>query len=438
MMETRSPDATNAAGFPAYCDRGHFRFYSGATATHFSPPPTPATMPERVEHEHIRQARVIFDGFEDATKALGGLMSLGRLHLYQQDKRTFPLLERVRIEREGDQPAPSSGIGVANLRDELTIKWEIDCIGLSDRGFEAWGTRERVADGAAGRSASHYSQAVRLGPYYFLAGMIPIDVETGSVVMSYADIDPEDRWFATGRSHTDARRGPIVSQTVALFRRIFATLESLDCGKEDIVNCTMFISNPLDFADAARVYEKLFDGPSPALQAVVVDEVGHKGTIIEIECTVSISGGLTRIENPRIVGVPAAVEAEHLAYFSDQVGVASDGRYAADPLEFFAEDQVAWSGEHCSRLGVPPLSDEVVAQTGRALANLEDAIEASSRSLRDVGFVHVQVQRPYPVTAVAALIGAYFGDAGVAGTVLSVDGLAYGPGASLAIAAVAG
>src|SRR5690606_27511561 len=113
-------------------------------------------------------------------------------------------------------------------------------------------------------SASHYSQVVRVGPYYFLAGMIPIDVDSGKVVTRYTDVAEEDRWLATGRSHTDTRRGPIVSQTASLLRRIFATVEELGRRKSDIVNCTMFIERALDFPDAVRVYDRLFDDERPA------------------------------------------------------------------------------------------------------------------------------------------------------------------------------
>src|SRR5579884_2826737 len=230
-------------GFPDAVERGSFIFLSGLAAT-LSPPSSGAgNWIGLVEEPWRSQATALYDRLEELCLSAGGLESVLRLHLYQRDKRFFPVLEDVRVEKEGTAPAPSSGIGIATIHSSSAALYEADGIALSPGGRERYGARVTVASGGAGASASYYSQVSRAGPYVFLAGFIPIDPESHRLVAGFEDVDAAGRFLQRGRSHPDARTGPIAAQSWAVYGRILATLEQLGLTRDDVVCSTAFLSH---------------------------------------------------------------------------------------------------------------------------------------------------------------------------------------------------
>jgi 2-iminobutanoate/2-iminopropanoate deaminase len=134
---------------------------------------------------------------------------------------------------------------------------------------------------------SHYSQAVLAGPFVFVAGQIALDhTRPGSpVVRGYDDVAEEGRFLRVGRSHPDFRDGPIAAQTWFTYEKFRHVLEAAGSGLEDLVHVTVFLQDMKDYATFHRIHERCLGRALPALTVVEAREVGHKGTLVEIEAT---------------------------------------------------------------------------------------------------------------------------------------------------------
>ncbi len=260
-----------------------------------------------------------------------------RQRMWQRDKRLFPVLERV---RKGWQPeaAPSSGLGVSSVGGHHGNWFGIECIAADIEDPECLGERIVMtpAEDTANPSASIYSQMVASGPLVFLAGHIPIrTAQPGKpVVASFDDVPSEGRFLATGRSHPDARDGPIAAQTWFVYNEIRCALESHQMAMSDIVHVRAYLADSRDFATFHRVHKHFFDGVAPALSIVGFAEVGHKGCRIEIEPTALQPGALPRagVEwpcPPPFAG-PAAVKTGPLMLLAGILGLGPNGQIAMD------------------------------------------------------------------------------------------------------------
>jgi len=311
-------------GFPDYVDRGPFRFFSSLAWNDRNGDMREAgPWVQAAEAPFYFQARVIYDRMEAALTDSGGLAAVLRQHMYQRDKRRFPVLEAIRQERELDGVAPSSGLGLASLRDD-EVNYEIDAIALSPQGATRLGPRAVLDSPGVGEAAALYSQAVAAGPYIFTAGMLALAPDKSWAVTSFKDIAEEGRWLQRGRSHPDHRMGPVISQTWTMYERFEAFLRELGLGLSQVANATVFLHDEGDFADALRVHEHWFGSEGPALQFIPVDEVGHKGSVIEIEITAT-RGSLRRMPGPS-GAPPPVVQADGLIFVSDHLPITDHGR----------------------------------------------------------------------------------------------------------------
>ena len=219
-------------------------------------------------------------------QSLGGdLDDVLQLHLYQRAKRFFPIHERVRQFYEPEAPAPASGIGVGNGSAYGTDWFALDGIAI-DPSTWPFGERRRVLHYEGEQPAgSHYSQAVLAGPYVFVAGQIPLDTTKpgNPLVRGYEDVPEPGRFLRVGRSHTDFRDGSIAAQTWFTYEKIRGVLGGAGIGLEDLVHVTVFLQDMKDYGAFHRVHERCLEEALPALTVVEAREVGHKGTLIEIE-----------------------------------------------------------------------------------------------------------------------------------------------------------
>jgi enamine deaminase RidA (YjgF/YER057c/UK114 family) len=166
-----------------------------------------------------------------------------------------------------------------------------------------------------------------------LAGQIPVDTSKpgAPLIRGYDDIPEEGRFLKVGRSHEDARNGPIAAQTWFTYDLVRHHLKSVGSSMEHVLNLTVYLQDMHDFATFHRVHERFFPADPPALTVVEVAEVGHKGTLIEIEATAILPGkGITRTGiAPRGWTPPARftplVEAGGLAFLSGLVGTDDSG-----------------------------------------------------------------------------------------------------------------
>ena len=259
-----------------------------------------------------------------------------RQHIWQADKRWFPCFEKARMHWQ-PKPSPSSGLGVAGLTGLGGRAYGSDAIAALPGEGGPFGARTTLAapDHHDLPSASHYAQAVQSGPLVFTAGFIAIDTAAPGMPLigSFADVPPEGRALATGRSHPDSRDGPIAAQTWFILNEIHRVLTAQGLSMADVLHASVYLSDVRDFPTFHRVHSSFFPANPPALCVTGFDEVGHRGCRIEIEVTALRPGsGLARKPHPwpgvSPFAAPLAVQAGPLVFFSGMLGLDESGRLA--------------------------------------------------------------------------------------------------------------
>ena len=102
----------------------------------------------------------------------GGIGNLVRYHIYQRDKRFFPVFDRVRRHHEKAPPA-STAVGVGRFDPDDEARLCIDAIAFRPSAMPAWGARTVLGGSARHAAAAHFSHVIGAGPYLFIAGQIP-------------------------------------------------------------------------------------------------------------------------------------------------------------------------------------------------------------------------------------------------------------------------
>ncbi len=394
-------------GYPAAVQAGPFLFVSGQVA--WEPmrglirgvedlgkdaPPLRAgySFVDAIEGPVAAQSWVIYRNLRGILERCGSRLDQAlRLHIYQKDKRFFPAFERVRMQHETAHPAPSSGLGVSGIQRSGAAWIAMDAIalvpgaGLPDR--------EVLAAPRPLPSASAYSQGVRTGPFAFLAGHIPIDTARPGkpVIRGYDDVPEEGRFLQTGRSHPDSREGPIAAQTWFTYTEIRKLLEAQGASLRDIVNLTVFLQDMRDLPTFHRVHARLFPDDPPALTVTEFAEVGHRGTLIEIEATAllprhqAIRRTLGSTDHVALHAAPA-VQAGPLIFLSGVCGWGAEGPVSG-PESLDAEGR-----EAVQRLA--PSRPVAAAQAWAALARIRHTLRAADLSLDDVAKITLYLQDP--------------------------------------------
>jgi 2-iminobutanoate/2-iminopropanoate deaminase len=103
-----------------------------------------------------------------------------------------------------------------------------------------------------------YSQAVSSGPFVFVSGQIPLDI------------------------NGDLIRGDIVVQTVQVIENLKAVLQATGLDLDDVVKTTVFLADLADFQEMNRVYGEFFLEKPPARSTIQVAGL-PKGAAVEIE-----------------------------------------------------------------------------------------------------------------------------------------------------------
>jgi 2-iminobutanoate/2-iminopropanoate deaminase len=107
--------------------------------------------------------------------------------------------------------------------------------------------REGVDSPAAPRPAGAYSPALRVGPWLFLSGQIPIDPSTGQMVS-----------------------GDVAAQTRRVMDNLGALLAAAGLTFDHVVRTTVFLADMNDFATVNEIYATYFSEPRPARATVQV------------------------------------------------------------------------------------------------------------------------------------------------------------------------
>lgn len=98
--------------------------------------------------------------------------------------------------------------------------------------------------------------------------------------------------FASGQIALDPVTGELVGstiqeQTVQVMRNVGAILAAADCGFDQVVKATCFLSDMDNFAAFNDVYAQSFDSERPARSAVAVLAL-PKGALVEVEVVAEV------------------------------------------------------------------------------------------------------------------------------------------------------
>ena len=264
-----------------------------------------------------------------------------RRHTWQRDKRFFPAHEKMKMHWE-TVPAPSSGLGVTEVVGRFSRWLGYDALAVvpGENPLLPGRATLRAFDNKTLPSASYYSQAVGCGPLVFFAGHLPIKTnEPGKpLVQGFGDVPEAGRFLAAGRSHPDSREGPIAAQSWYVYDQIRENLATQGLGMSDIVQVSVFLQDIRDCGTFHRVHSHFFPDAAPALTVSGFNEVGHRGTRIEIELTAAkpIAGFVTRPVGwpipPPFAG-PAVAQAGPLAFFAGMLGLNAAGKLVSGAHE---------------------------------------------------------------------------------------------------------
>ena len=106
----------------------------------------------------------------------------------------------------------------------------------------------RNAYNAAGAAAvGPYSHAVEAHGFVHLSGQTPLDPATGGLV-----------------------EGDVGAQVAQCFRNLFAVLAESGSTPDDVVSCSVYLTDMDDFSAMNAVYERQFSEPYPARTTIGV------------------------------------------------------------------------------------------------------------------------------------------------------------------------
>jgi enamine deaminase RidA (YjgF/YER057c/UK114 family) len=359
-----------------------------------------------------------------------------RYHIYQRDKHFFSVFDRIRRTYETKPPASTAvGMGRFEPRDGATLC--IDSIALRASGERILGARTVLPGAAQHVAAATFSHVVSAGLFLFLAGQIPIDTsKPGSpLIRNYEDIPEEGRFLRVGRSHEDTRNGPIAAQTWFTYDLIRQHLEAAGSSMDQILNLIVYLQDIRDFPTFHRVHERFFKSKPPALTVIEVREVGHKGTLIEIEPTAIVAGrGVERrIIEPKGWRAPAhmsaGVSADGLAFFSAVIGADESGR----PVQLSESVRANLARPVSEQSNGSPYA----LQTAAAVSALTRRLAAADATLSNIAHLTVYVEDITQFAAVERAIEQGFGEWRPALTVLEVPAPAPVRGACVSLTAIA-
>jgi enamine deaminase RidA (YjgF/YER057c/UK114 family) len=336
-----------------------------------------------------------------------------RQHIWQRDKRYFPCFEQVRKVWQ-PAPSPSSGLGVKQIAGPGSYWIGIDAIAAVPGESKLFEERlvTRAVDNKDLPSASHYSQAVRSGPFVFTAGHIPINTSLAGkpLVTSFDDVPEDGRFLATGRSHPDSRDGPIAVQAWYVYSQLRETLEQQGLDLSNAVHATVYLADLRDLAVFHRVHQHFFPRNPPSICVTGFDEVGHRNCRIEIELTAidpSADIASSMIDWPGIAPLAGAAAriVGPLIFYSGITGVGTRGHIVRDADEF--------TGEAASLVRNVAQIERVAglaAQCWQSFETLRDLAARAGSSLEELAKMTVYVADRRDLETFEAIRPVFIGD----------------------------
>jgi enamine deaminase RidA (YjgF/YER057c/UK114 family) len=393
----------------------------------------------RMEGSVGAQATAIYERYRGLLAAEGGdFGNLVRYHILQRDKRFFPVFDRIRRGYETAPPA-STAVGVGRFEPTDAARLCIDAIALRPSAAGALGARTVLPGSSRHAAAAHFSHVIGAGPYLFVAGQIPIDTSKpgAPLIRNYDDVPEEGRFLRVGRSHEDTRNGPIAAQTWFTYDLVRRHLEAEGSSLKEILNLVVYLQDMRDFPTFHRVHERFFPASPPALTVVAVGEVGHKGTLIEIEPTAIVPGrGVRRAVRAQPgwqapAQMSPLVEAGGIAFLSGIVGVDASGAPVESVRALPTAQRRALAGRPAF------LRNPVALQLAAILAALAARLAAAGHRLERVAQLTVFIDNVEEFRALEPLLAQAFGRWRPALTVIETPRPAPLYGARVSVTAIA-
>lgn len=119
---------------------------------------------------------------------------------------------------------------------------------------------ERISPAGVPAPRGPYSPAVRAGDFIYVSGQGPVDAATNE--WSYGDIQHE---------------------TKVVLNNIRIILEGCGATMQDVVKCSVFLSDGRDFAAMNEVYTEVFGAAKPA-RTTVEAKFANPKMKVEIDC----------------------------------------------------------------------------------------------------------------------------------------------------------
>ncbi len=110
-----------------------------------------------------------------------------------------------------------------------------------------------------------YSQAVKVGNTVYCSGQLPLDPNTGNMVL-----------------------GNFEAQTHQMFRNVVAVVKASGASMDQVVKITLFLTDLSEFAKVNEIMPQYFAQPYPARSTVGVASL-PKGAQIECEAIVVLT-----------------------------------------------------------------------------------------------------------------------------------------------------
>ena len=143
-------------------------------------------------------------------------------------------------------------------------------------------------EAGAGKPLAQYAAWRRAGDFVFLSGIIPVNPQSATIVRGFQDIPTAARLLLgeTGEFSTDAKQGPILSQSWYVLESIRHTIEDAGGQMSDVVKLVQYLRNLDHFPYYSRVRKLFYPAQPPVSTVVQVSEMLPSAEVlIEVEAT---------------------------------------------------------------------------------------------------------------------------------------------------------
>lgn len=120
--------------------------------------------------------------------------------------------------------------------------------------------KEFIKTEKAAQPVGPYNQAVKVNGMLYVSGQIPLNPATGELV-----------------------KGDVREQTRMVMENMKGILEAAGMNLGNVVKCSIFITNMLDFPKINEVYASYFEGEPPARETIQVGAL-PKFVDVEVSC----------------------------------------------------------------------------------------------------------------------------------------------------------